>query len=76
MINNLPLRFNKPMFHAGDLKRIHQDSQEMKPCFVENYAKRFFFISSQYGLNTCIYTIILIKTPQKSKTWVHLPYFS
>ena len=50
MINNLPLRFNKPMFHAGDLKRIHQDSQEMKPCCVENYAKRFFLSPVSMGL--------------------------
>ena len=50
MINNLPLRFNKPMFHAGDLKRIHQESQEMKPCFVENYAKRFFLSPVSMGL--------------------------
>ena len=38
IINNLPLRFHKSMFHAN-LKRIHQDSCEAKCCHVENDAK-------------------------------------
>ena len=67
------LRFhNKPPRHA-DLKRIHCGSQETKPCRVENDTKPLivgFIISSQYWLNICIYTIILIRTSQKSKTRV------
>ena len=59
--------------HAN-FKRSHCDSEEMKPCHVGNGTKTVnsgFFISSQYRLNTYIYTIILIKTSsQKSKTRV------
>ena len=58
--------------HAN-FKRIHRDSGETKPCLIENNTETVnngFFISSQYGLNTFIYTIILIKTSQKSKTRV------
>ena len=73
LVNELLLRFhNKPLRHA-DLKRIHCDSQETKPCHVENDTKPLiegFIISSQYWLNICIYTVILIRTSQKSKTRV------
>ena len=60
--------------HAN-FKRIHSDSKETRPCRIENDTKivisGFLSQASQYGLNTCIYTIILIKTSsQKSKTRV------
>ena len=38
------------MFYAADLKRIRQDSQEMKPCCVENYAKSCFLSPVSMGL--------------------------
>ena len=58
--------------HAN-FKRTHRDSQETKPCWVENDTKTvnrgILSPVSQYGLNTCISKIILPKTSsQKSKT--------
>ena len=55
-----------------NFKRIHCDFEKVKPCMFKIIQKLLWvFISSQYGLNTCSYTIILIKTSsQKSKTRV------
>ena len=43
--------------HAN-FKRIHRDSEETKPCLIENNTETVnngFFISSQYGLNTYLH---------------------
>ena len=59
--------------YYANFKRIHCDSQEMKPCRVENDTKTInsgFLFPVSMGCITCIYTIILIKTSQKSKTRV------
>ena len=58
--------------HAN-FKRIHSDSEETKTCCVKNDTKTIvvFYLKPVYGLNTCIYKIILIKTSsQMSKTRV------
>ena len=65
--------FTRHQPRHANFKRIHHDSEETKPCSVENDTKTIIsgFLSSQYVLNSCIHTIILIKTSsQRSKTRV------
>ena len=65
LIHDLMSGFTRHQPRHANFKIIHHDSEEKKPCHVENDTKTIIrgFLS-QAGI--CIYTIILIKTsPQK-----------
>ena len=67
--------FTRHQPRHANFKIIHHDSEETKPCHVENDTKTIIrgFLSQA---SICIYTIILIKTSsQKSRTRVGFVIF-